>query len=153
MEMIENINQKMMQLALNLAKKAFHKEEVPVGALIVLEDRIISQSYNQKETLHDPTAHAEILALREGCARLNSWHLDDATIYVTLEPCPMCAYALIQARVKRLVFGAYDPKAGAAGSVINIFKKRLFNHEVEVIGGILEEECGELLKKFFQNRR
>jgi len=151
--MTENINQKMMQIALSLAKQAYFKEEVPVGALIVSGEEVISQAYNQKEKLHDPTAHAEILALREACARTGSWHLDDATIYVTLEPCPMCAYALIQARVKRLVFGAYDPKAGAAGSVINIFKKKLFNHEVEVIGGVLEEECGELLKKFFQNRR
>ena len=151
--MVENTNQKMMQLALNLAKKAFHKEEVPVGALIVLEDRIISQSYNQKETLHDPTAHAEIIALREACNRLNSWHLDDAIMYVTLEPCPMCAYAIIQARIKRLVFGAYDPKAGAVGSVINIFKKGLFNHDVEVIGGVLADECGAILKEFFQNKR
>jgi len=151
--MTENINQKMMQIALSLAKQAYFKEEVPVGALIVSGEEVISQAYNQKEILQDPTAHAEILALREACARTGSWHLDDATIYVTLEPCPMCAYALIQARVKRLVFGAYDPKAGAAGSVINIFKKKLFNHEVEVIGGVLEEECGELLKKFFQNRR
>jgi len=151
--MVENTNQKMMQLALNLAKKAFHKEEVPVGALIVFEDRIISRSYNQKETLHDPTAHAEIIALREACNRLNSWHLDDATIYVTLEPCPMCAYAIIQARIKRLVFGAHDPKAGAAGSVINIFKKGLFNHDVEVIGDVLADECGAILKEFFQNKR
>lgn len=143
----------MMQITLSLAKQAFCEEEVPVGALIVSGEQILSQAYNQKEKLQDPTAHAEILALREACARAGSWYLDDATMYVTLEPCPMCAYALIQARVKRLVFGAYDPKAGAAGSVINIFKKKLFNHEVEVIGGILEEECGELLKKFFQNRR
>ncbi len=151
--MAENINHKIMQIALSLAKQAYFEEEVPVGAIIVSKDQIIGQAYNQKEKLHDPTAHAEIIAIREACSRASSWYLDDATMYVTLEPCPMCAYAIIQARIKKLFFGAFDPKTGAAGSVINIFKNKLFNHEVEVIGGILEEECGELLKKFFQNRR
>jgi tRNA(adenine34) deaminase len=151
--MIDNIHQMIMQEALQLAWEAFYREEVPVGALIVLDEQIIVRAFNKKEMTHDPTAHAEMIALREACARVNSWHLDDAIMYVTLEPCPMCAYAIIQARLKKLIFGAYDTKAGAAGSVINIFEKKLFNHEVEVIGGILEEECGAVLKKFFLNRR
>jgi len=151
--MVEKINQRMMKEALQLAWKAFNQEEVPVGALIVLEDKIIARALNQKEKLQDPTAHAEILAIRKACKYLNSWHLEDGIMYVTLEPCPMCSYAIIQARLKCLVFGAYDPKAGAAGSVVNLFQEKLFNHDVEVIGGILEEECGAVLKKFFQNKR
>jgi tRNA(adenine34) deaminase len=151
--MIESINQTMMKEALQLAWKAFKQEEVPVGALIVLEDKIIARAYNKKEALQDPTAHAEILAIREACRFSKSWHLEDAIMYVTLEPCPMCSYAIIQARLKRLVFGAYDPKAGAAGSVVNLFQEKLFNHKIEVIGGVLEEECGMVLKEFFHNRR
>ena len=151
--MVEDINQEMMKKALQLARKAYEQEEVPVGALIVLKDRIIARAHNKKEKLRDPTAHAEILAIQKTCKYLNSWHLDEATLYVTLEPCPMCAYAIIQARLKRVVFGTYDQKAGAAGSVVNLFEKKLFNHDVEVVGGILEEECGALLKNFFQERR
>ena len=151
--MVEDINQEMMKKALQLARKAYEQEEVPVGALIVLKDRIIARAHNKKEKLRDPTAHAEILAIQKACRYLNSWHLNEATLYVTLEPCPMCAYAIIQARLKRVVFGTYDQKAGAAGSVVNLFEKKLFNHDVEVVGGILEEECGALLKNFFQERR
>ncbi|HOF02926.1 MAG TPA: tRNA adenosine(34) deaminase TadA [Atribacterota bacterium] len=151
--MIENIHQVIMREALQLAWEAFYAQEVPVGALIILNDQIIARTFNQKEASKDPTAHAEILAIREACLLMDSWHLEEAVMYVTLEPCPMCAYAMIQARIKRVVFGAYDPKAGAAGSVINVFEKKLFNHQVEVIGGVLEEECGNLLKEFFQNRR
>ncbi len=151
--MADNINQVMMKKALQLAWEAFSQDEVPVGAIIVLNGQIIAQAFNQKETLQDPTAHAEILAIQQSCRYLNSWHLDNAVIYVTLEPCPMCSYAIIQARLKRLVFGAYDPKTGAAGSVVNLFERQIFNHEVEVISGILEEECGNVLKKFFQNKR
>ena len=151
--MLNDLSRFRMEEALQLAKLAFQADEVPVGATIVLNDEVIASTYNQKERTNDPTAHAEILAIREACAKLNSWHLDAATMYVTLEPCPMCAYAVIQARIKKLVFGAYDPKAGGAGSVVNIFKKKLFNHEVEIVGGVLEEECSLLLKKFFQNRR
>jgi len=151
--LVENINQEMMKKALRLARKAYEQEEVPVGALIVLNNKVISHAFNEKERLQDPSAHAEILAIRKACRYLKSWHLDDAIMYVTLEPCPMCAYAIIQARIKRLVFGASDVKAGAAGSVVNLFKKNLFNHSVEIKGGILEEECGALLKNFFQERR
>ncbi|MDD3641328.1 MAG: nucleoside deaminase, partial [Atribacterota bacterium] len=113
--MVENINQEMMKKALRLARKAYEQEEVPVGALIVLNNKVISHAFNEKERLQDPSAHAEILAIRKACRYLKSWHLDDAIMYVTLEPCPMCAYAIIQARIKRLVFGASDVKAGAAG--------------------------------------
>ncbi|MDD4363447.1 MAG: tRNA adenosine(34) deaminase TadA [Atribacterota bacterium] len=151
--MTKNINQTMIKTALELARDAYNREEVPVGALIVFENRIIAQASNKKEELQDPTAHAEILVLREACRSMHSWKLDNTTIYVTLEPCPMCAYAIIQARVKRLVFGAFDPKAGAAGSVLNLFKSKMFNHDVEVIGGVLEDECGLILKNFFQDRR
>ena len=151
--MVEDINQKMMREALQLAQKDYEQEDVPVGALIVLEDKIIAQAFNQKEALQDPTAHAEILAIQKACRYLKNWHLDNASIYVTLEPCPMCAYAIIQARLKRVVFGAHDPKAGAAGSVVNLFQKRLFNHDVEVIGNVLAEECGAMLKDFFKKRR
>ncbi len=151
--MLKGINQSMMKTALQLAWEAYDQGEVPVGALIVLEGKIIARAFNQKENFQDPTAHAEILAIRETCSNLNSWHLENAIMYVTLEPCPMCSYAIIQARLKRLVFGAYDSKAGAAGSVVNIFREKLFNHDVEVIGGVLEEECGAVLKKFFQNKR
>ena len=145
--------QLIMEEALQLARQAFCAQEVPVGAVITLNGEVLARAYNQKERTNDPTAHAEVLAIREACAKLNSWHLDGATMYVTLEPCPMCAYAAIQARLKKLVFGARDPKAGAAGSVINIFEKKLFNHEVEIVGDILADECGTLLKKFFQDRR
>ena len=151
--MADNINQVMMKKALLLAWKAFLQDEVPVGAIIVLNGQIIARTFNQKESVQDPTAHAEILGIQQSCRYLNSWHLNNAEMYVTLEPCPMCSYAIIQARFKRLVFGAYDPKTGAAGSIINLFEKKLFNHDVEVTGGILAEECGGLLRKFFQNKR
>jgi len=151
--LVEDINQKMMREALQLAEKAYKQNEVPVGALIVLEGRIIARAFNQKEKLQDPTAHAELLAIRKACRYLNNWHLDEATLYVTLEPCPMCAFAIIQARIKRLVFGASDSKAGAAGSVVNLFEKKLFNHDVEVISGILKDDCARPLKEFFKNRR
>ena len=151
--MVENINQEMMKIAVQLAWEAYNQEEVPVGALIILKDKIIARAYNEKEKLQDPTGHAEILAIRKACRYLQNWHLDGAILYVTLEPCPMCAFASIQARLKRVVFGAYDPKAGAAGSVVNLFEKNLFNHNIELIGGVLEEECGIMLKDFFKNKR
>ena len=151
--MLKYPNSVMMQKALELARKAYLIQEVPIGAIIVLKGRVIAQAYNQKENLQDPTAHAEMIAIKKASHTMKSWHLENATIYVTLEPCPMCAYAIIQARLKQVVFGAYDPKAGAAGSVINLFKKKLFNHDVEVIGGILEEDCGQIIRRFFHDKR
>jgi len=143
----------LMQEALKEAEIACSRQEVPVGAVIVYQDKIIARAHNRKEELQDPTAHAEILAIQQATKHLRSWHLEDVTLYVTLEPCLMCAYAMLQARIKRLVFGAGDPKAGAAGSIINIVQDKRFNHQLEVKKGILEEECCLILQKFFQERR
>ncbi|HBY58090.1 MAG TPA: tRNA adenosine(34) deaminase TadA [Candidatus Atribacteria bacterium] len=142
-----------MKEALKEAKTAYSCQEVPVGAVIVYQGKIIARTHNRKEELQDPTAHAEILAIRQATKYLKSWHLEDTTLYVTLEPCPMCAYAILQSRIKRLIFGAYDPKAGAAGSIINIVQDRRFNHQIEVVSGVLKEECSLILQKFFQERR
>jgi len=143
-----------MQEAMKEAEIAYSHQEVPVGAVIVYQNKIIARAHNQKEELQDPTAHAEILAIHQAVKYLGSWRLlEDATLYVTLEPCPMCAYAMLQARIKRLVFGTNDPKAGAAGSIINIVQDKRFNHQLEVKKGILEEECRLILQKFFQERR
>lgn len=142
-----------MQEALKEAEIAYSHQEVPVGAVIVYQNKIIARAHNQKEELQDPTAHAEILAIQQAVKYLESWHLEDSTLYVTLEPCPMCTYAMLQARIKRLVFGTNDPKAGAAGSIINIVQDKRFNHQLEVKKGILEKECHLILQKFFQERR
>ena len=143
----------LMQEALKEAEIAYSRKEVPVGAVIVYQNKIIARAHNRKEELQDPTAHAEILAIHQAAKHLGSWHLEDITLYVTLEPCPMCAYAMLQARIKRLVFGTADPKAGAAGSIINIVKDKRFNHQLEVKKGVLKEECRLILQKFFQERR
>jgi tRNA(adenine34) deaminase len=143
----------LMQEALKEAEIAYLHKEVPVGAVIVYQNKIIARAHNQKEELQDPTAHAEILAIHQAVEYLESWHLEDTTLYVTLEPCPMCAYAMLQARIRRLIFGANDPKAGAVGSIINIVQDKRFNHQLEVKKGILKEECSLILQKFFQERR
>ncbi len=132
---------------------AYDLAEVPIGAVLVKDGEVIARACNLKEELGDPTAHAEILALKEGAARLGGWRLSGATLYVTLEPCPMCAGAMLQARIDRVVFGAWDPKAGAAGSLLNVLEFPLFNHRVEVLGGILEDECAAMLKSFFRRLR
>ncbi len=142
-----------MRLALEEARRAYELDEVPVGAVLVKGDQVIARSCNLKESNADPTAHAEILAIREGASKLGGWRLSGTTLYVTLEPCPMCAGAILQARIDRVVFGAWDPKAGAAGSLINILGFPLFNHRVEVLSGILEQECGGILKSFFRRLR
>jgi tRNA(adenine34) deaminase len=147
------LDQQFMQQALLLAQQAQAAEEVPVGALIVHRQQIIAQAFNQPIHMQDPSAHAEIVALRQAAAVLNNYRLLDTTLYVTLEPCAMCAGAMLHARVKRVVFGAYDPKAGAVGSVINLFKDYAWNHRIEYQGGVLAEACGKLLKDFFQQRR
>ena len=142
-----------MHQALQLAAQAQQCAEVPVGAVLVLGDRIIATGRNCPIASHDPTAHAEIEALRAGGRALGSYRLNDTTLYVTLEPCAMCAAAIVHARVRRVVFGAWDPKAGAAGSIIDIFRLGSLNHRVDVFGGVLSEECGAQLQQFFAARR
>ncbi|MHC4182141.1 MAG: tRNA adenosine(34) deaminase TadA [Planctomycetota bacterium] len=141
-----------MQQAIAEAKKAFERDEVPVGTIIVYENKIIARAHNQREMLLDPTAHAEMIAITQASAYLQNWRLSDTTIYVTLEPCAMCAGALVQARVKNLVYGAKDEKYGACESLINLVNEPRFNHRLNVISGILEDECSELLKQFFLER-
>ena len=142
-----------MRLALQQAGRARAAGEVPVGAVLVSGDRVIAEGANQPIACHDPTAHAEIEALRCAGRALGSYRLTDTTLYVTLEPCPMCAMAIVHARVRRLVFGAWDPRAGAAGSLTDIFALPGLNHRVDVFGGVLMEECGSLLREFFAERR
>lgn len=142
-----------MQQAVELARKALDSEDVPIGALVVHEDHIIGRGYNQREKLRDPTAHAEMLAITAAAEYLGQWRLDDCTLYVTLEPCAMCAGALVLARLQRLVYGATDPKAGACGSVFDIVRDPRLNHQVETIGGVLTEPAAELLRDFFRHRR
>jgi tRNA(adenine34) deaminase len=138
-----------MGLALKEAKKAAIKNEVPVGAVIVLGDKVIAKAYNKRVEKEQTHAHAEMMAIQTANRKLGSWRLEDCRLYVTLEPCPMCAGAIIQSRIKTLYFGAKDPKGGVAGSVINLFDVK-FNHQVEVVGGILEEACSNELKNFFK---
>ena len=142
-----------MEQAYKEALKAYKKNEVPIGAVIVKDGKIIARGHNERELKQDATLHAEITAIRKACKKLNSWRLNDCDIYVTLEPCAMCAGALIQSRIKTLYIGALDPRAGAAGSVIDVFKIKEFNHRVEVVYGIMEEECSEILKRFFRELR
>lgn len=139
--------------ALELAKRAERSGEVPVGAVLVLNDHVIGEGWNQSISAHDPTAHAEIIAVRQAAQQLQNYRLLDTTLYVTLEPCAMCATAIVHARIKRLVFGAYDSKAGAIESVLSILKERHFNHRVQYKGGLLADECSNLLRGFFQRKR
>jgi tRNA(adenine34) deaminase len=139
--------------ALLEASKATEIGEVPIGAIIVYEGQIIARAHNLKETTGDPTAHAEMLALRSAAQLKQAWRLNGATLYTTLEPCPMCAGAMVLARIGRLVYGAKDPKAGAAGTLMNIVQDDRLNHKVEITAGILALECGNILKEFFRERR
>ncbi len=149
--MMEN-DEYYMRQALYEAEKALGADEVPVGAILVKENKIIQRAYNQTILKNDPTAHAEVLAIRAACHIVNNHRLPDCDLYVTLEPCAMCLGALIQARIKRLIFGAYDPKAGAVKSIMRFpFEKT--NHSLEIKGGILEAECGKILKDFFKAKR
>jgi tRNA(adenine34) deaminase len=136
-----------------LAAQAQQRGEVPVGATLVLDDTVIAEGSNCPIATHDPTAHAEIQALRAGGQALGTYRLADTTLYVTLEPCAMCAAAIVHARVRRVVFGAWDPRAGAAGSVVDIFRLPGLNHRVDVFGGVLSEQCGAQLQQFFAQRR
>lgn len=142
-----------MQEALKQAKIAFEKDEVPVGCVITHKNKIISRAHNQVELLKDPTAHAEMIAITQATNFLKSKWLCDSSLYVTIEPCSMCAGALVLSRIKNIYFGAKDPKTGACGSVVNIVNNKKLNHRIKVKGGILEKECGELLKKFFKEKR
>lgn len=139
--------------ALDEAHRALETGDVPVGAVVVHGGRVIGRGHNQRELLHDPTAHAEMLALTAAAQFLKSWRLVDCTVYVTLEPCVMCAGAIILGRVSRLVFGALDPKAGACGSVFDITSDPRLNHQVSVQGGVLQHECGAILQSFFKQQR
>jgi len=151
--MAENQDEKWMRVALQEANLALKKKEVPVGAVVVYQDKIIGRGHNQTETLNDPTAHAEILAIGAAANYLNSWRLSEAVLYVTLEPCAMCAGAIVLSRIKRLVFGAFDPKAGACGSLYNLVQDARLNHQVEVVPEILKEDCSALLQTFFKELR
>jgi len=142
-----------MAKAFMLAEQAYEEKEIPVGALIVKDDQIIGKGYNQTERLKDATAHAEMLAISAACANLENKYLKGCTLYVTLEPCPMCAGALVWSKIDRIVFGAADPKAGACGSVFNLATNKKLNHQVEVIQGIMEQDCEWLLKEFFREQR
>lgn len=142
-----------MQHAIHLAEIAAKQEEVPVGAVLVLEDKVIGEGSNRPIGNCDPTAHAEIIALRAGANNLNNYRLVNSTLYVTLEPCIMCVGAIVHARIKRLVFGAFDPKAGAIHSAFQLLDTNKLNHRVEYAGGLLEESCGKILSEFFKARR
>ncbi len=142
-----------MRLALDQAHNALLVGEVPVGAVILRHGKVIATGYNRPITTHDPTAHAEIVALRHAAALLENYRLPDCELYVTLEPCAMCAMALMHARFKRVVFGALEPKTGAAGSVLNLFEDPRLNHQTEWVGGVMADACSQLLKDFFAERR
>ncbi len=142
-----------MRLALREAARALEHEDVPIGAVVVREGEVIGAAHNERELRADPTAHAEMIALRDAARSLGSWRVLDAVMYVTLEPCAMCAGAIVLARIPRVVFGTTDPKAGAAGSVFNILAEPRLNHRPQVESGLLAEECGDLLRAFFAPRR
>lgn len=150
---MDSIDQGFMRAALDLAREAAAADEVPVGAVLVVDGEIVGRGFNQPILRHDPTAHAEIMAIRDASARLGNYRLPGSTLYVTLEPCVMCSGAIMHARVERVVFGARDPKTGAAGSVIDLYGEDRLNHHAEIEGGVLAEECGALLSAFFAARR
>ena len=146
-------DEKFMKIALKEANKSFQLDEVPVGVVIVNEDKIIARGHNLRETKQDPTGHAEIIAIKKASKKLKSWRLIDCTMYVTLEPCSMCAGAIMWSRIKRVVYGAKDIKGGAIGSSFNLFEQKGINHKPEVTSGVLEDEASTLLKDFFKLKR
>ena len=150
---LEQDHGRFMAAALEQAQIAMEADEVPVGAVIVYQNQMIARAHNQREILNDPTAHAEMIALTQAASYLNSWRLEGCTIYVTLEPCPMCAGALVLARIDRLVYGPADPKAGACETLYNITEDERLNHRIEVISGFLEEPCKAILQEFFARKR
>jgi tRNA(adenine34) deaminase len=153
METQHTQDERFMLEAIEEAKKAGQMDEVPIGAVIVLDGEIIGRAHNLRETRQSSIAHAEILAIDKACQKLGTWRLEDAILYVTLEPCPMCAGAIMLSRVQKVVYGAKDPKGGCAGTFMNILQDERFNHQSEVVTGVLEAECGVLLSDFFRNLR
>ena len=147
------LHQDWMHLALLQAQMAFEQGEVPIGAVVVYHGQAIAVAHNEREQKNDPTAHAEVLAIQRAAEVLGSWRLTEASLYVTLEPCPMCAGAIMQSRIKQLVYGVMDLKGGATGSVMNVLDYNLWNHRVDVVAGILEDECSDILKLFFKKLR
>lgn len=148
-----SIHEHFMRRAIELGMMAYDQEEVPVGALIVHEGRIIGEGYNQRETLKDPTAHAEMLAITQAAAARNSWRLLDCTLYVTLEPCPMCAGAIVQARIPTVIYGTTDPKGGACHTLYSITDDNRLNHRCQVLGGVMKADCQLMLQQFFADQR
>jgi tRNA(adenine34) deaminase len=146
-------DKRLMRLAIEQAQIAEENGDVPIGAVIVYQEQIIGKAYNQRQQLQDPTAHAEIIALTQAAAFMENWHLNGCTMYVTLEPCPMCAGALVLSRMDRLCYGCSDPKSGACGSLYNIVQDQRLNHRVEVTSGVMEEQCRQQLQNFFAKRR
>ena len=142
-----------MNVALKEARKAFDKNEVPVGCVIVKDNKIIARAHNQRHTKNSVLGHAEIIAIQKANKKLNTWILEGCTIYVTLEPCPMCAGAIINSRISNVYFGAYDQKAGCAGTLYNLPQDERFNHRAKVVGGVMEQECKNLLSEFFKQKR
>lgn len=142
-----------MRLALAEAKKSATLGEIPIGAVLVKDDKIVAGAHNMRETWQDATAHAEVIAIRAACQKLGRWRLRDCTLYVTVEPCPMCAGALVMARVGRLVYGCTDSKAGAAESLFNIVDNKALNHQIETVAGVCEKECRQIMQAFFQQKR
>jgi tRNA(adenine34) deaminase len=151
--LINATDEKWMQITLELARRAADEGEVPVGAVAVWNEQVIGRGYNRKEAENDPTSHAEIIALRQAAGYIKNWRLADVTLYCTLEPCPMCAGAMIQARLRRLVYGAEDVRFGADGTVVDLLRTDQFNHRLDVRSGVLKEESAKLLQEFFRNLR
>lgn len=149
----QEIHEKWMRSAIEEAEKAEKLSEVPIGAIVVLKDKIIGRGYNLRETTQDATTHAEIIAIQQACKKVGSWRLEKAKLYVTLEPCPMCSGAMILSRISEVYFGAFDPKSGAAGTLMNLLEDSRFNHTISVKHGILENTCGEMISNFFFNLR
>jgi len=147
------IDEYYMKLALKEAEKAQSIGEVPIGAVVVRKGKVIARAHNKRETDKNATAHAELLAIYQACEAANGWRLTETTLYVTIEPCPMCAGAILQSRIDRVVIGAMDPKAGACGSLLNVLQDERFNHQVEICNGVLEAECSEIMKQFFSKLR
>ena len=148
-----NVQEKYMKQAIRLAGKAAELGEVPIGCVIEYQGKVIGRGYNRRTTDRSTLAHAEIIAIKKACKKMGDWRLEDCTMYVTLEPCQMCAGAIVQARVKKVVIGCMNPKAGCAGSILNVLQMEEFNHQVEIERGVLEEECSQMLTSFFKNLR